>query len=128
MNMQGWERYSTMSKLLYTVSLLCALLSGCAAPEVKISTVLSNSIYMRDCMGPNSKWRPGDPECRYMGEPIPQQSMDNYRIRKPQRTDIVVISTCAYQDTPENNMNRSPDNIKRLRENRARYDDMGLCS
>jgi len=89
---------------------------------------MSNSIYMRDCMGPNSKWRPGDPECRYMGEPIPQQSMDNYRIRRPQRTDIVVISTCAYQDTPENNMNRSAENIKILRTNRARFDDLGLCS
>jgi len=128
MNIQGWERYSTMSKLLYTVSLLCLLLTGCAGPDIKISTVLSNSIYMRDCIGPNSKWRPGDPECRYMGEPVPQQSMEAYRIRKPQPTDIVVVSTCAYQDTPENNHARSPENIKILRTNKARYEDLGLCN
>jgi hypothetical protein len=128
MNTQGWRRYSTMSKLLYTVSLLCLLLTGCAGPEIKISTVMSNSIYMRDCMGPNSKWRQGDPECRHMGEPIPQYNMDQYRIRKPQRDDIVVISTCAWPDTVQDNHARSPENIRRLRENRARYEDLGLCN
>lgn len=117
-----------MRKLLYTVSLLCVVLTGCAGPEIKISTVLSNSIYMRDCVGPNSKWRQGDPECRYMGEPVPQQSMEAYRIRKPQRDDIVVISTCAWPDTAQDNHARSPENIRILRANKTRYDSMGLCN
>ena len=113
-----------MRKLLYTVSLLCIfLLYGCSStPSITVGTMFANTVYARDCMGPNSKWRPGDPECRHMGEPIPQQSMNQYRVSES--NPVLDKITCTWDGTTSG---RTPEMVERLRRDRARLDAAGRC-
>ena len=77
-----------MRYYVYTMSLLCIALTGCAGgPSFSIQTMMNNQVYMRDCVGPNSKHRPGDDECIYRNEPVPQP-FSVQRVEKPDPNDI----------------------------------------
>jgi hypothetical protein len=113
-----------MRKLLYTVSILYGLLlTGCASgPSITIGTMMSNTVYARDCIGPNSKWRQGDPECRHMGEPVPQMDMRHYRVSES--NPMIDKITCTWDGTVSG---RTPEQVERLRRDRARLDSQGRC-
>ena len=116
-----------MRKLLYTVSYTILVLSlyGCASGEpIQLRTMMSNSLYARDCMGPNSRYRQGDPECVYMGEPMPMTGKQKYLIPKPDRMDVKVITACRW-DGREDGF--SELTVRNLKQKQAEYRRAGVC-
>lgn len=116
-----------MRKLLYTVlySVLLLSLYGCASGEpIQLRTMMSNSLYARDCMGPMAKFRPGDPECVYMGEPQPLNGRQKYLIPKPDRMDVKVITACRWNGDESG---FSAETIRNLKRKQAEYRAAGVC-
>lgn len=89
---------STLYILCYTVAILC---TGCAGgPQFSVMTMMNNQVYIRDCVGPNAKFRPGDDECQYRNEPIPQPYTVQ-KVIKPDPTDIQWQMMCRRELKPE---------------------------
>lgn len=92
----------TVRSLYYTVAILCStILAGCAGgAQFSVMTMMNNQVYIRDCVGPNAKFRPGDDECQYRNEPIPQPNSVQ-RVIKPDPNDIQWRMMCRREIKPE---------------------------
>lgn len=91
-----------MRSIYYTVLILCStILAGCAGgPSFSVMTMMNNQVYIRDCTGPNAKWRPTDEECMYRNEPIPQP-YSVQKVIKPDPKDIQWQMMCRREIKPE---------------------------
>lgn len=88
-----------------TLYILCAILGsilcGCSTgASFSVMTMMNNQVYIRDCVGPNAKFRPGDDECRYRNEPIPQPYTVQ-KVIKPDPADIQWQMMCRREIKPE---------------------------
>ena len=92
----------TVRSLYYTAAILCVtILSGCAGgAQFSVMTMMNNQVYIRDCVGPNAKFRPGDDECQYRNEPVPQP-YSIQKVVKPDPADIQWQMMCRREIKPE---------------------------
>ena len=82
---------------VYTVSLLCIALSGCGTMSVSTYSALAGNSYMHDCGYSTSRNRPGDDECRYRNEPVPQPgSVRRVEVARP--NDFQMTWKCRRED------------------------------
>ena len=89
------------STLYILCAILTSILSGCAGgAQFSVMTMMNNQVYIRDCTGPNAKWRPTDEECQYRNEPIPQP-YSVQKVIKPDPADIQWQMMCRREIKPE---------------------------
>ena len=90
-----------MRHFVYTVSLLCSIVTLTACGSIQVTGYTVDPLYYRDC-GPNGRFSPRDKECRNYREPTAQsyavQEMDTKSTWRD-RPDI--LEWCRRIQTPE---------------------------
>ena len=86
-----------MRHYVYTVILSSTILAGCGTVTVSKYSSMAGQAYMHECGYSSSRNRPGDDECRYRAEPIPQPgSVRQVEVARP--NDFQMTWKCRRED------------------------------
>lgn len=90
-----------MRYFVYTVSLLCSIVTLTGCGSIQVTGYTMDPLYYRDC-GPNGRFSPRDRECRHHREPTAQsyavQEMD---MKSTWRDRPDILEWCRRIERPD---------------------------